>query len=100
MINLKALALFNDYDYEGARPIFEKLLNLGEEKPHVYQKLAYCYYQIWDFEKARDAYRSLLQFPDTEAEVYNGLAQTFHKEKQSDSAAVYYQKAIDAKKPF
>ncbi len=92
--------MFNDYDYEGARPIFEKLLNLGEEKPHVYQKLAYCYYQIWDFEKARDAYRSLLQFPDTEAEVYNGLAQTFHKEKQSDSAAVYYQKAIDAKKPF
>lgn len=100
LINLKALTLFNDYDYEGARPVLEQLLEMGEEKPHVYQKLAYCYYQLWDFEKAKNTYRALLQFPDTEHEVYNGLARTFHKEKVLDSAAVYYQKAIEAKKPF
>ncbi|MGB5555659.1 MAG: tetratricopeptide repeat protein [Flavobacteriaceae bacterium] len=100
LINLKALALFNDYDYAGARPIFEKLLDLGEEKAHIYQKLAFCYYQLWEFEKARAAYRALLQFPDTEPEAMNGLAQTFHKEKIIDSAMVYYQKAIDAQKPF
>ena len=100
LINLKALALFNDNDYRGAQPIFERLLQLGEEKPHIYEKLGYCYYQLWEFEKAKNAYRELFQFPDSEPEAYNGLAHTFHKEKQIDSAEVYYKKAIAAKKPF
>ncbi len=99
LLNLKALALFNDYDYKGAAPLFERLLELGEEKPHIYQKLGHSYYQLWEFEKAKNRYRGLLQFPDFTPEAYNGLGYTFYKERQIDSAEVYFKKAIAAKRP-
>ena len=35
LINLKALVLFNDYQYNNAIPWFEKLLELGEDKDYT-----------------------------------------------------------------
>ncbi|MFH6602490.1 tetratricopeptide repeat protein [Maribacter algicola] len=99
LLNLKALAMFNDYDYKGAAPLFERLLELREEKPHIYEKLGHSYYQLWEFEKAKKMYRDLLKFPDFAPDAYNGLGYTFYKERQIDSAEVYFKKAITAKKP-
>jgi len=100
LINLKALALFNNEEHEKAIVQFEKLIALGEEKPHIYNKLGYSYKTLWEFKKAKENYNALLAYESSISEAYNGLAGVYFKEKKRDSAIVYYKKAIEAKKPF
>ncbi len=99
LINLKALAMFNNDEYEKARILFEKLLDLGEGKPYIYEKLGQCYYRLWEFEKAKDAYNVLLNFDESIPTAYNGLGSVYWKEQKLDSAALFFKKAIKAKKP-
>ncbi len=100
LINLKALALFNNNEYEKAIPFFEKLLVLGEHKPHVYNKLAQCYFKEWEFEKAKKKYHSLiLMMNETDPDPYFNLAGVFLKEKVLDSARFYIKKSIEIKDP-
>lgn len=99
LINLKALVLFNDAAYEKAIPWFEKVLELGEIKEYIYEKLAYCYYKNWDFEKAREAYRILLGINDQNSATYFSLAAVHQKEKQLDSAEIYVKKGMDVQRP-
>jgi len=99
LINLKALALYNDYDYKNAAPQFEKLLELGEHKPHVYEKLAYSYLELWEFERAKEAFHELSKYDASESEAYFGLGRVYSKEEQLDSARVFFKKAIEAKRP-
>lgn len=47
LINLKALALYNNNEYEKSIPFFERLIALGEEKKHIYTKLANAYFKEW-----------------------------------------------------
>lgn len=94
LINLKALANFNLENYELAAPLFEHLIELGEKKPFIYKKLGYSYANRWKYEEAKKAYRTLGSITNYEADGYLGLAQVFFKEKELDSAAVYYKKAI------
>jgi tetratricopeptide (TPR) repeat protein len=95
LINLKALAFFNNGEFRQALPYFEQLLELGEEKPFVYKKLAHCYLMHLETEKAYQTYRQLLNFQDFEADAYSGLAEVFLKEQQLDSAQFYIKKAIE-----
>lgn len=99
LINLKALALFNNDEYEKAKILFEKLLDLGEGKPYIYEKLGQCYYRLWEFEKAKSAYSVLLNFEESIPTAYNGLGSVYWKEQKLDSAALFFKKAIKAKKP-
>ena len=55
LINLKALAHFNNGFYKEAAPLFERLVELGEEQPFVLKKLGYSHFKNWDFEKAKPA---------------------------------------------
>ncbi|WP_421823740.1 tetratricopeptide repeat protein [Flagellimonas oceanensis] len=95
MINLKALAFFNNGQFKQAIPHFERLLELGEEKPFVYEKLAFCYFRNWEPEKALEAYRKLSGFPDKLAAAYRGLGEVYFDEKELDSAQYYIEKSIE-----
>jgi tetratricopeptide (TPR) repeat protein len=98
LINLKALALFNNDEYEKALPLFERLLELGEKKEFVYMKLAYCYYQTWGFEKAIHTYKLLVQKDGENHDAYFNLGHVFFKDRQMDSANHYVKKSIEVQK--
>lgn len=99
MINLKALALFNNNEYEKALPFFERLVALGERKEFIYNKLAYCYFKNWEFEKAKTTYNIVLDINDRNAETYYNLAQVYLKNRQLDSAKIYLKISIELKRP-
>lgn len=95
MINLKALAFYNNGQFELAIPHFERLLELGEEKPFVFEKLAFCYFRNWEPEKALETYHKLASFPDKIALAYAGLGEVYFDEKELDSAQYYIEKSIE-----
>ena len=98
LINLKALAYFDSNDHGAAIPLFEKLLELGEKKPFVYKKLGFSANYEWEFEKAKTAYRELAKILNYEPDAYLGLGQVFLKEKELDSAEVYFLKSIEERR--
>ena len=100
LINLKALIYFNDGQYEKAIPWFERVLELGERKVYVYEKLGYSYYKNWDFDKAKKTYQTLIRKNDTNSEAYFSLAEVYRKNKQLDSAAIFIKTAMDVKRPI
>lgn len=95
MINLKALAFFNNGQFGMAIPHFERLLELGEEVPFVYNRLAHSYFRALELEKAQKTYHQLMKFPEYLAGAYSGLGEVFLKEQQLDSAQYYIQKSIE-----
>jgi len=99
LINLKALAYFNNGEHEEAIPLFEELITLGENKQHIYRKLAYSYFKLWEFEKAKINYTKLLDFDATRAEAFFSLGEVFWKQKQLDSAVIYIKKSIEEQDP-
>lgn len=99
LVNLKALAYYNDARFSDAIPWLEKVLALGEQKEYVYEKLAHSYYKEWEFEKAKAAYGELLKFNDTNSDYYYALAETYRKNKQVDSAELFVKKGMDIQRP-
>lgn len=100
MINLKGLNYFNNAQYDKAIPPFERLLELGEEKEHMYLKLAYSYFKDWEFEKAKKTYKALLQLDNSLSKPYNGLGEVYLKEQKLDSAEINYRIAIEVQDPI
>ena len=100
LINLKGLVLFNDYQYTNAIPWFERLLELGEDKDYIYEKLAQCYAHNWEFGKAKKTYGVLLARDDTNSQTYFSLASVYQKEGQLDSAKVFINRAMSVQKPI
>lgn len=94
-INLKALVLYNNDQYDKALPFFERLIELGETKEFVYKKLAHSYYKTWDFEKAKSTYKTLIEMDAYNHEAYYNLGSVFYKDRQNDSALIYVKKAIE-----
>ena len=99
LINLKALALFNNDEYKEALALFERLLALGERKDHVYGKLAYCYFKDWQFERAKTTYHTLIQRDEENPDPYFNLGHVFLKDRQIDSARFYIKKSIEVQNP-
>jgi len=100
LINLHALVLFNDFQFEKAIPLFERVLELGEDKNYVYDKLAFSYNKNWEFHKAKDAYNILLKRDDTNSQTYFDLACVYQKENKIDSAKIFINKAMAVQKPM
>jgi len=100
LVNLKALAYYNDARFSDAIPWLEKVLALGEQKEYVYEKLAFSYYKEWEFEKAKEAYTELLKFDDTNSDYYYALAETYRKNKQVDSAELFVKRGMDIQRPI
>ena len=100
LINLKALAYYNNDEYVKASPYFEKLIELGEHKEYIYEKLGYCYFKDWEFDKAKTNYRKVLELNDENADAYFNLGQVFWKDRKIDSAQYYIKESIVIQKPF
>ncbi|MEP2279356.1 tetratricopeptide repeat protein [Maribacter sp.] len=100
LINLHALVLFNDAQFEKAIPLFERVLELGEDKNYVYDKLAFSYNKNWEFHKAKEAYNILLKRDDTNSQTYFDLAGVYQKENKIDSAKIFINKAMAVQKPI
>ncbi|WP_299797661.1 tetratricopeptide repeat protein [uncultured Maribacter sp.] len=100
LINLHALVLFNDSQFEKAIPIFERVLELGEDKDYVYEKLGISYKRNWEFKKAKEVYAILLKRDDTNSQTYFDLASVYQKESKLDSAKIYINKAMAVQKPI
>ena len=98
LINLKALAHFNNGYYDKAAPLFDRLLELGERKPFVYKKQGYAHFKNWDFEPAKSAYQALGELQGYEADGHFGLGEVFLKEKKLDSAETYFLKSIEERR--
>ena len=94
------MVYYNDNQYAEAIPWFERLLEFGETKPYVYEKLAYCYYKNWEFEKAKQTYRTLIGIDDRNSDAYFGIASVFQKNKQIDSAEISIKKAMNVQRPI
>ncbi|SHJ73299.1 Tetratricopeptide repeat-containing protein [Maribacter aquivivus] len=100
LINLHALVLFNDAQYEKAIPLFERVLALGEDKSYVFEKLGISYNKNWEFKKAKEAYAILLKRDDTNSQTYFDLASVYQKESKLDSAKIFINKAMAVQKPI
>ncbi|MDP5061085.1 MAG: tetratricopeptide repeat protein [Maribacter sp.] len=100
LINLHALVLFNDSQFEKAIPLFERLIELGEDKDYVYEKLGISYNKNWEFKKAKEAYAILLKRDDTNSQTYFDLASVYQKESKLDSAKIFINKAMTVQKPI
>lgn len=98
LINLKALAYFNNGSFQKAIPLLERLVELGETKPFVFKKLGHAAAERWEYEKAKKAYRRLDTFPNYEADASKGLGAVYFKEKQLDSAEFYFKKSIEERR--
>ncbi|WP_228236888.1 tetratricopeptide repeat protein [Allomuricauda sp. M10] len=95
MINLKAQAYYNNGQYKQAIPWFERLLELGEDRPFILERTAFSYYRNYDSEKAIQTYRMLALDPWSLADAYSGMGQVYLQEKELDSAQYYIKKSIE-----
>ena len=95
MINLKAQAYYNNGQYKQAIPWFERLIELGEDRPFILERMAFSYYRNYDAEKAIKAYRMLALDPWSLADAYSGMGQVYLQEKELDSAQYYIKKSIE-----
>ncbi|MBG47591.1 MAG: hypothetical protein CML05_04805 [Pseudozobellia sp.] len=99
LINLKALAYFNNNEYQKALPLFERLVALGETQEFILSKLAYCYFKSWEFEEAKSTYKQVLFINDQNSDAYYNLGLIHLKEQQVDSAQIFIQKSIEVQTP-
>ncbi|MBC6997236.1 tetratricopeptide repeat protein [Cytophaga sp. FL35] len=99
LINLKALAYFNNDEHQKALPLFERLVALGETQEYILSKLAFCYFKSWEFEKARSTYSQVLRINDQNADAYYNLGLIHLKEQRADSAHWFVQKSIVVQTP-
>lgn len=98
LINLKGLAHYNNGYYKEAAELFERLVDLGERRPFVFKKLGYSHFKNWNLDAAKKAYSSLSEIINYEADAYYGLGEIFLKEKELDSAEIYFKKSIEERR--
>ncbi|SFW33510.1 Tetratricopeptide repeat-containing protein [Sinomicrobium oceani] len=96
LINLKALALFNNGNHREASPWFERLTALGEEKPYIYERLGDCYVRLIAYEKAVIAYETALKLEglNPNPKTLLALGKIHLKLKDYEKAAAYTKEAI------
>ena len=98
LINLKALTKFDIGEYEIAATLFERLLELDEKKPFIYEKLGYAQANITEYEKAKSTYAQLADIRGYKADAFKGLGQVYLLEKKLDSAETSFLKSIEERK--
>ena len=100
LLNLKALAYFNNAKFSKAIPLFEQLLVLGERKTYLFMKLGMAYFKTWELDKAKEMYAEALILEDDNAAAYFELGQVYLKNRQLDSAEISIKKAVEVQIPF
>ena len=99
LLNIKALAWFNDYQFELAKPYFEKLVELNYREDFLLLRLARCYQKTWEKEKAIRVYKFIVNVDPGNSDAFYELGGLYREKEQLDSAAYFYQEAYTTKKP-
>lgn len=97
LLNLKALALFNNDEFKASISLFEQMVELGEKQAYIFERLGNAYFSLNTYEKAKENYKTALLYDgvNPNPKVLYNLGNVFWEQKQLDSAAVYFQEAID-----
>ncbi|MBC9798441.1 tetratricopeptide repeat protein [Sinomicrobium weinanense] len=100
LINLKALAFFNYGNHNEAVPEFERLVELGEEKAYIYERLGDCYIRQIEYEKAIEAYGTALDLNgiDPNPKTLLAMSKAYLKLKDYELATKYARTAIEVQK--
>ena len=98
LINLKALANYHDNLIWRALPLFERLVELGENKEYIFEKMGYSYFALRKFEKAKEAYGYLLTFDEENPVALFGIGKAYAQLQELDSAKIYIKKSIEVQK--
>ena len=98
LINLKALANYNDNLLWLALPLFERLVELGEHKEYIYEKMGTSYFAMGKYGKAKEAYENLITFDEENPVALFGLGNAYAKLQELDSAKIYIKKSIEVQK--
>ncbi|MCM4167056.1 Lipopolysaccharide assembly protein B [Arenibacter antarcticus] len=98
LINLKALAYYNDHYLWQAIPLFERLVELGEDKEYIHERMGHAYLIMHRYTEAKDAYFKLLGFDEENPKALYGVGTSFWKLQELDSAITYIQKSIEVQK--
>ncbi|SHJ35931.1 Tetratricopeptide repeat-containing protein [Arenibacter nanhaiticus] len=98
LINLKALAYYNDHLLWWAIPLFERLVKLGEDKEYIHEKMGLAYLSTGKFKESKESYFKLLQFDEDNPKALYGLGTAYWKLQERDSAKAYIKKSIEVQK--
>ncbi|HEA29728.1 MAG TPA: tetratricopeptide repeat protein [Leeuwenhoekiella sp.] len=103
IISLLAQDNFSRGFVSDAIPLFEKLLELGQNSQFIYEKLGVCYYKRRKYDKAIDAYLKALVFSKEDFHLHENLAKLYNfiedfknAEKHGKLAIVYKDLPLDA----
>ncbi|THD69044.1 tetratricopeptide repeat protein [Robertkochia marina] len=99
LLNIKALAWFNDYQFELAKPYFEKLVELNYREDFLLLRLARCYEKTWEKDKAVRVYKFIVAADPGNADAYYELGALYRDKNQLDSAQYFFNEAYLDKKP-
>lgn len=99
LLNIKALAWFNDYQFELARPYFEKLVELNYREDYLLLRLARCYEKTWEKDKAVRIYKLIVAIDPGNSDAFYELGSLYRHKKDLDSAQYYFKEAYITKKP-
>ena len=94
LINLKALAYYNNNFSYLALALYEKLLGLGEKTEYVYEKLGNLYDEKREYEKSKVAFQKFLDLNATNHNALYGLGNAYYRLKVLDTAATFIQESI------
>ncbi|NER12787.1 tetratricopeptide repeat protein [Leptobacterium flavescens] len=95
LINLKALAYYNDNNFEEAIPWLERLLELGNEKEYIYEKLGRSYREELKYDKALLAYEKLKEFDDTNPKPWLEMGHIYWYKKEYEKAISHIKESIE-----
>lgn len=98
LINIKALAYYNHNRPRLALPLFEKLVELGEDKAYIHEKMGHVYLVLNKFKEAKAAYFHLLEFDGEDPVALYGIGNAYWKLQERDSAETYIKKSIEVQK--
>ena len=98
LINLKALAYYNHNRPWLALPLFERLVELGEDKAYIHEKMGYAYLVLNKFKEAKAAYFKMLEFDGEDPVALFGVGNAYWKLQERDSAKTYIKKSLEVQK--
>lgn len=99
LLNIKALAWFNDYQFELAKPYFEKLVELNYREDYLLMRLARCYEKTWEKDKAVRIYKLIVAVDPGNSDAFYELGSLYRHKKDLDSAQYFFKEAYITKKP-
>ncbi|MCQ0110267.1 tetratricopeptide repeat protein [Zhouia amylolytica] len=98
LLNLKALAHYNFQEYNSAIPYFEQLIKQRYLETYIFMYLGHCYEKDWRNKEAIDSYLGAIGIDNANSDAYFNIGNIYRKEKQADSAIVYFKEAITVKR--